>query len=150
MSLLEQLDADLKVALKSRDDLRVSVIRMVKASLKNKAIDKMAELTPDDVLSVLSSLCKQRRESIDQFTAAGRRDLADRETRELQILTAYLPRQLSEQEIDRLVRESITECSAASAGDIGKVMKCLMPKLKGQADGKIVNQRVKDLLSGRP
>lgn len=149
MSVQEQLDADLKAALKSRDELRVSVIRMIKASLKNKAIEKMADLNPDDVVSVLSSLSKQRRESIEQYSAVGRHDLAERETIELQILTAYLPRQLSPEEIDHLVRESLAECGAASPNDAGKVMKCLMPKLRGRADGRAVNLRVRELLAGQ-
>lgn len=147
--LQEQLDADLKEALKSRDDLKVSVIRMVKASLKNKAIEKMSQLDPDDVVSVLSSLCKQRRESIEQFTAGGRHDLAERETKELGILTGYLPRQLSAEEIDALVRQAAAESGATSPADVGKVMKSLMPKLKGQADGKAVNLRVREFLSSR-
>ena len=95
MAFLDDLNAVLKEALKSRDDLKVSVIRMVKASLKNKEIEKMSSLTDDEILSVLSTLAKQRRESIDLFSAAGRTDLADKETKELEIIQSYLPKQLS-------------------------------------------------------
>ncbi|HAK89503.1 MAG TPA: glutamyl-tRNA amidotransferase [Nitrospiraceae bacterium] len=146
-SLDKRLDSELKEALKARDALKVSVIRMIKASLKNKAIEKMAPLTDDDTLSVLSSFAKQRRESIEQFTAAGRTDLAGKEEKELQIVQSYLPRQLSPQEIDDIIRSAISECGASSPNDMGKVMKIVSPKTKGTADGKIVSQRVKELLS---
>ena len=146
-SLDKRLDAELKEALKARDELKVSVIRMIKASLKNKAIEKMAPLTDDDILSVLSHFAKQRRESIEQFTAAGRTDLAGKEEKELQIVQTYLPQQLSPQEIDDIIRSAISECGASSPNDMGKVMKIVSPKTKGTADGKIVSRRVKELLS---
>lgn len=143
---IEKLDAELKEALKSRDELKVSVIRMVKASLKNKSIEKMGPLTEDDILSVLSFLAKQRRESIEQFALAGRTDLAEKEKRELEIIQSYLPKQLSLHEIDEIIRSAIKECNASSPNDMGKVMKIVVPKTKGAADGKIVSQRVKELL----
>jgi uncharacterized protein YqeY len=143
----ESFDKDLKEALKSRDELKISVIRMIKASLKNKSIEKMGTLTDDDVLSVLSSLAKQRRESIEQFSAAGRTDLAEKEKKELEIVQAYLPKQLSPQELDEIILSAIKECNAASPNDMGKVMKIIAPKTKGAADGKIVSQRVRELLS---
>jgi len=146
-NITERLDAELKEALKSRDDLRVSVIRMVKASLKNKSIEKMGTLTDDDTLSVLSSLAKQRRESIEQFEKAGRTDLSEKEKKELEIIQSYLPKQLSPQEIDEIILSAIKECNATSPNDMGKVMKIVTPKTKGVADGKIVSQRVKELLS---
>lgn len=146
-STIEKLDAELKEALKSKDELKVSVIRMIKASLKNKSIEKMGTLTDDDILSVLSSMAKQRRESIEQFTSAGRADLAEKEKKELEIVQSYLPKQLSLQEIDEIIRSAIKECNASSSGDMGKVMKIVAPKTKGVADGKVVSQRVKELLS---
>lgn len=146
-NITERLDAELKEALKSRDDLRVSVIRMVKASLKNKSIEKMGTLTDDDTLSVLSSLAKQRRESIEQFEKAGRTDLSEKEKKELEIIQSYLPKQLSPQEIDEIILSAIKECNATSPNDMGKVMRIVTPKTKGVADGKIVSQRVKELLS---
>lgn len=147
MSVIERLDIELKEALKSRDELKVSVIRMIKASLKNKSIEKMGALTDDDVLSVLSSLAKQRRESIEQFTLAGRMDIASKEKKELEILQTYLPKQLSLQEIEEIILAAIKECSASSPSDMGKVMKIVTSKTKGAADGKVISQRVKELLS---
>ncbi|MDI6802003.1 MAG: GatB/YqeY domain-containing protein [Thermodesulfovibrionales bacterium] len=144
---LTRLDTELKEALKSRDELKVSVIRMMKASLKNKAIEKMGNLTDDDVISVMSSLAKQRRESIEQFTAAGRTDLAERENKELKIVQLYLPKQLSTDDLDELIRAAIKEAGASSPNDMGKVMKIVTPKTKGAADGRIVSQRVKELLT---
>ena len=147
MAFLDDLNAVLKEALKSRDDLKVSVIRMIKASLKYKEIEKMSSLTDADILSVLSTLAKQRRESIEQFSAAGRTDLADKETKELEIIRSYLPNQLSLSELDDIIRSAISESGATTLNDLGKVMKVLMPKVKGVADGKIVNLRVKEVLT---
>lgn len=147
MALTEQLDRELKEALKSKDDLKVSVIRMIKASLKNKAIEKMSTLTSDDEISVLSYLAKQRRESIEQFTLAGRTDLVEKEKKELEIIQSYLPKQLSQEEIDEIIYSAIKECNATSASDMGKVMKIVAPKIRGVADGKAVSERVKELLS---
>ena len=146
MAILDDLNSALKEAMKSRDEVRVSAIRMMKASLKNKEIEKMGNLSDEDVLQVLSTLAKQRRESIEQFSAAGRMDLAEKESRELEIITAYLPKQLSPEELDDVIRSAISESGAKSPGDMGKLMKVLMPKVKGAADGKIVNQRVRELL----
>ncbi len=147
VSTIEKLDAELKEALKSRDELKVSVIRMTKSSLKNKSIEKMATLTDDDILSVLSSLAKQRRESIEQFSLAGRTDLAEKEKKELEIIQTYLPKQLSSEELDEIILFAIKECNAVSPNDMGKVMKIVAPKTKGAADGKIVSQKVRELLT---
>jgi len=146
LAFLDDLNATLKEALKSRDEVKVSTIRMIKASLKNKEIEKTGSLTDDEILSVLSTLAKQRRESIEQFAAAGRQDLVAKESRELEIVQSYLPEQLSSDELDGIIRSAISESGATSVNDLGKVMKVLMPKVKGVADGKVVNQRVKDLL----
>ncbi len=147
MSILDKFDTELKEALKAGDALKLSVIRMLKASLKNKSIEKMGNLTDEDILSVLSSQAKQRKESIEQFTAAGRISLAEKEKKELEIIQSYLPSQLSLDELDSIILSAIQECGASSSNDIGKVMKIIMPKTKGVADGKIVNQRVRELLS---
>lgn len=149
MPILERIDAEIKEALKTGDALKLSVIRMLKASLKNKSIEKRSSLTDDDILSVLSSMAKQRRESIEQFTAAGRTDLAGKEAKELEIVQSYLPKQLTPEELDSIILSAITESSASSPADMGKVMKIVASKTKGVADGKIVNQRVKELLSSR-
>ena len=146
MSLLKRFDDDLKVALKASESTKVSVLRMVKAAAKNRQIEKGRELTDYEILSVLSTMAKQRRESIEQFTKGGRMDLAQNEERELTILQSYMPQQLSNDEIDRMIRDAISESSAKGSRDMGKVMRVLMPRIKGVADGKYVNERVKELL----
>jgi uncharacterized protein YqeY len=146
LSLLQKLDDDFKVALKTSDTLKVSVLRMAKAALKNKQIDKRGELTEDDIISVISTLSKQGRESIEQFSKGGREDLAEKERQELAILQSYLPEQLTAEELERIIIEAIKESSAEGIKDMGKVMRLVMPRVKGAADGKIVNQRVKDFL----
>jgi uncharacterized protein YqeY len=146
LAILDDLNSALKEAMKSRDEVRVSTIRMMKASLKNKEIEKMGDLTGEDVLQVLSTLAKQRRESIEQFSGAGRMELAEKESKELEIIKSYLPKQLSPEELDELIRSAISESGAKSPNDMGKLMKVLMPKVKGAADGKVVNQRVRELL----
>ncbi len=146
-TISHSLDAALKEALKARDELRLSVIRMIKASLKNKEIEKMGTLADDDVTSVLSTMAKQRRESIEQFTSAGRNDLAEKEKKELEVIQSYLPAQLLPGELDNIIIPSIRESNASSPADMGKVMKLVMPRIKGAADGKVVNQRVRELLS---
>lgn len=146
MSLLQKFDDHLKLALKASDRLKVSVLRMAKAALKNMQIDKRGELTEEDIISVISTLAKQRRESIEQFSKAEREDLAEKERQELLILQSYLPKQLTTEELDAIIVETIEETSSKGIEDFGKVMRLVMPRVKGAADGKIVNQRVKDLL----
>jgi uncharacterized protein YqeY len=146
MSLQQRLDDDLKVAMKSSDNLKTSALRMVKAAIKNKQIEKMRELSEEEIISVISTLSKQRRESIELFSKGGREDLAEKEKRELSILQSYLPSQLTPEELDRLIIDAIKEASAEGVKDIGKVMRILMPRLKGSADGKVVNQRLIELL----
>jgi len=146
MSLHQRLDDDLKRAIKSSDKLKTSVLRMVKAAIKNRQVEKQRELSEEEIISVILTLSKQRRESIELFSKGGREDLADKEKQEISILQAYLPGQLTQEELDRLIIESIQESSAEGVKDIGKVMRLLMPKVKGTADGKMVNQRVKELL----
>jgi uncharacterized protein YqeY len=146
MSLHQKFDDDLKRAIKSSDKLKTSVLRMVKAALKNREVEKQRELSEEEIISVILTLSKQRRESIELFSKGGREDLADKEKQEISILQAYLPSQLTQEELDRLIIESIQESSAVGVKDIGKVMRLLMPKVKGTADGKMVNQRVKELL----
>jgi uncharacterized protein len=146
MSFLQKLDDDLKVSLKASDSLKVSVLRMAKAALKYRQIDKGEELSEGEMISVISSLSKQRRESIELFSKGGREDLAEKERQELAILQSYLPEQVPEKELDRIIAEAIKESSAAGIKDIGKVMKFVMPRLKGSADGKLINQKVKEFL----
>jgi uncharacterized protein YqeY len=146
MSLLQKIDDDLKRALKESDSLKVSVLRLAKAALKNKQIDKQEELSDDEIISTLSTLSKQRRESIELFSKGGREDLAEKERQELAILQSYLPKQLTPEELDAVIAEVIKESSASGLREIGKVMRLVMQRVKGAADGKIVNQRVKELL----
>jgi len=146
MPLLQKLDDDLKVAMKASESLKVSVLRMAKAALKYRQIEKGEVLSDEDILSVLSGLSKQRRESIEQFSKGGREDLAEKERQELSILQWYLPQQLTQEEIDHIIVEAIRESSAGGIKDMGKVMHLIMPRMKGAADGKVVSQRVKDIL----
>jgi hypothetical protein len=146
MSLLRKLDDDLKTSLKASDTLRVSVVRMAKSAIKYREIDKGSELSDDDIIAVLSTLAKQRRESIEMFAKGEREDLAEKERQELGILQSYLPQQLAPEELDGIILEAIRESSAQGTQDMGRVMRLVMPKVKGVADGKTVNQRVKELL----
>lgn len=146
MSLTSQIDSDLKVAMKSSNKAAISTLRLVKSALKYKQIEKGEDLTDDDVVSVLSSLVKQRRDSIEQYEKAGRDDLATVEKTEIEVIQQYLPSQLSDEEIDAVVRETIAELGASGQKDIGNVMKAVMPKVKGRADGKKVNAAVSKLL----
>jgi hypothetical protein len=147
MSLLKRLDEDLKAAMKRSESIRLSALRMAKAAIKNVQIDKGRELSDEEILSVLASMAKQRRESIEQFSRGGREELAEKERQELAVLQSYMPAQLSPDAIDALILQAIQESSARSEADMGRVMKLLMPKIKGVADGKWVNTRVKELLS---
>jgi len=146
MSLLQKLDGDLKTALKQSDKLRLSAIRLVKAAVKNKQIEKGRDLSDEEILSVISSLAKQSRESIEQFAKGGREDLAEQERRELSVLQSYMPEPLSPAEIDSIILQAIQESSAKGEKDMGRVMRILMPRVKGVADGKMVNGRVRELL----
>jgi uncharacterized protein YqeY len=146
MSLQQRLDGDLKAAMKSSDSLKTSVLRMVKAAIKNKQVEKRKDLSDEEIISVLSTLTKQRRESIDLFSKGGREDLAEKERQELAMLQLYLPGQLSPEDLDKIIIEAINESSAEGVKDIGKVMRLIMPRVQGAADGKVVNQRVKELL----
>lgn len=149
MSFLQKLDDDLKTALKASDGLKVSVLRMAKSALQYRQIDKGGDLSEEDISAVLSTLAKQRRESIEQFSKGGREDLAEKERLELSVLQSYLPKQLTPGELDAVIIEAIKETSAEGVKDMGKVMRLVMSNAKGAADGKIVNQRVKDLLEKR-
>jgi hypothetical protein len=146
MTLLQRLDGDLKTALKESDKLKLSAIRMVKAAVKNQQIEKGRDLSDEEIQSVISTLAKQRRESIEQFSKGRREDLADQERRELAVLQSYMPEQLSPAELDKIILQAIDESSAEGEKDMGKVMKVLMPRVRGVADGKVVNNRVRELL----
>jgi uncharacterized protein len=147
MTLNEQIGADITAAMKAKDAARLSALRMLKAAVMNKGVEKGRDLEDAEVLQVVSSLVKQRRDSIEQFTKAGRTDLVDKETVEVGILERYLPPAATAEEIDAAVAAAITESGATSPKDMGKVMKAVMPKLAGKnADGKAVNEAVRRAL----
>ena len=148
MSLLQKLDEDLKTALKKSDKLKLSVLRMAKAAVKNQQIDKGRELQDEEILAIFSTLAKQRRESIEQFSKGGRDDLVQQESRELLVLQSYMPVQLSVEELNVMILQAIKESSAETEADMGKVMRILAPRIKGVADGKWVNNRVREILGG--
>jgi len=147
MSLGERLNEDMKLAMKSHAKFKLSVIRMVRAAIKNLEIEQRRPLDDQEVLDILSREIKQRRDSLQEFEKAGREDLAEAVKAEIAILIEYLPQQLTEEEVKSIVQQTIQEVGASSKADMGKVMSALMPKVKGRADGKIVNQAVQHLLS---
>jgi uncharacterized protein YqeY len=146
MGLREQIDSDVKAALKSGAKATVSTLRMLSAALKNKQIDKRRPLTEEEVVETIRSLIKQRRDSIEQFTKGNRPDLADKETAEVAVLEAYLPAQMSREELEAMVRTAVTQANAQGARDMGKVMKALIPMVAGRADGKLLSELVKNAL----
>lgn len=146
MSLLEQLDQDMKSALKNKEKTKLSVIRMLRSSIKKEEIDKRHALNDDEVLEVIVREIKQRKDSLSQYENAGREDLAQKEKEEIEILESYLPEQLSEEEVRSLVQQVIQEVGATSKADMGKVMGAIMPKVKGKADGRVINRLVQELL----
>jgi uncharacterized protein YqeY len=158
MDILKKINEDLVASMKSKEEgsgLRTSTLRMMKSSIKNAEIAKRGkgELTEEDILGVLSSMVKQRKESVEQYLKANRNDLAEKENKEIEIIQKYLPEQLSSEEVDEIIKSTIQvvatrnrEAGIADMKDMGRLMKELMPKLKGKADGKLVSQRVKEIL----
>ena len=149
MSLLAELNQDIKTAMKSRDKERLSVLRMIKSSLLNEEIAKGSELNSDEELTVLAREKKQRNESLEEFTKADRQDLVSKLENEIVIVDEYLPQQLSQEEVAALVKEAVQQTGASSMADMGKVMGALMPKVKGKADGNIVSSLVKSELQNK-
>lgn len=144
MNLKDQIIADLTAAMKAKDADTLSTLRMVKANLMNRQIEKGGELTDDEVTKALQSLVKQRRDSIEQYETAGRAELAAKEASEIAVIEKYLPQAASAEEIDAAVAAAISETGASSMKDMGLVMKAAMAKLAGKmADGKAVNETVK-------
>ncbi len=162
MSLKEKIQADTKKAMQARDQLKVSVLRMLMAAVFNKEkekraklsksgedlekLDKLSKLTDEETTEVISSEAKKRKDSIEQYEKGNRQDLADQEKKELKILVSYLPEQMPEEEISKLVKEKIEELGASGPKDTGKVMGALMTQLKGKADGNLVNKIVQEEL----
>ena len=149
MTLNEQITADITAAMKAKDAPRLSALRMLKAAVMNKGVEKGRDLDDGEVLQVVTSLVKQRRDSIEQFAKGGRTDLVDKETAEVRVLEHYLPPAASAEDIDAAVSAAIAETGASSPKDIGKVMKAVMPRLAGKnADGRVVNETVRRKLGG--
>ena len=146
MSLLEQLTSDMKEAMKAKDKVTLGVVRMVKSSVSNEQIKLGHDLTADEELAVLSREMKQRVEEMESYKDADRADLAEEIQGQIDVLKRYMPAQMSEEEVVAIVKETIAEVGASSKADLGKVMGALMPKVKGKADGKLVNTTVQSLL----
>ncbi|EZP76198.1 hypothetical protein H839_13014 [Parageobacillus genomosp. 1] len=148
MSLLNRLNDDMKQAMKSREKEKLSVLRMLKAALQNEAIKLgKSELSEDEELTVLSRELKQRKDSLQEFENAGRADLVEKTKAEIEIVQSYMPKPLTEEELLEIVKQTIAEVGASSKADMGKVMGAIMPKVKGKADGSLVNKLVQQQLS---
>ncbi len=147
MNLLDRLTVDMKEAMKNKEKQRLSVIRMVKSALQNEAIKLGKELTEDEALTVLNRELKQRKDSLHEFEKASRQDLVEKVREEVVILTAYMPEQLSDEEVAEIVKQTIQEVGASSKADMGKVMGAIMPKVKGKAEGSVINRLVQQYLS---
>ncbi len=162
MSLKEKINQDYKDAFKAKEEKKVSVLRMLNAAIKNRELEKrtkliktvteeaelakQSQLTDEETLAVIGSEAKRRKDSIEQFKQGGRPKMAAAEEAELNILSVYLPEQIGEDEVKKIIKEAIAESGAAGSADIGKVMKVLMPRVKGKADGGLVNKLVKEEL----
>lgn len=148
MSLRERINEDMKQAMRAKEAERLLVVRLLLAAIKQREVDERITLTDADIVAVVEKMLKQRRDSIAQFQAGGRQDLVDKEQVEVQVLSAYMPQALSEQEIEQAVSEAIAAAGAKSAQDMGKVMAQLKPKLAGRADMAKVSALVKTRLVG--
>ena len=146
MSLKDKLMQDLKAAMKEKDKIRKSVITMVRASIKQYEVDNRIEIKDEEILELISKQLKQRRDAIPEFEKGNRQDLIEEYQKEIEILLDYLPKQLTEDEITEIVKETIKELGVEGPKYMGKVMGALMPKVKGKADGKLVSKVVKELL----
>lgn len=146
MNLSERLNDDMKQAMKSQEKFKLTTIRMVRAAIKNLEIDLKRPLEDSEVLDILSREIKQRKDSLQEFDKAGRDDLAKDVAAEIEIISVYLPQQLTEEEIKVIVQQTIQETGASSKAEMGKVMSALLPKVKGRADGKLVNTFVQQFL----
>ena len=152
MSIAEKITSDMTLAMKARDEHRLGTLRMVKSAIKNKEIDKRAALTDQETLAVLSTLIKQRKDSIEQFTKGGRLEMADKEAAEIIVIEGYLPKAASEADIAAGVKATIAEMGAPTMKDMGTVMKNAMAKFNAagmRVDGKVVSELVKKELAGK-
>lgn len=147
MGLAERLQQDMKSALKNKEKEKLSTIRMVRAAIKKAEIDQKGPLNDEQIIEVIMREVKLRKDAIQEFEKAGRQDLVEKEKAELQVLETYLPEPLTEEELTGLIQETIQQLGVTSKKDIGKVMKTVLPKVKGRAEGRVVNQIVQKLLN---
>ena len=147
MTIFERLTEDMKTAMKAGDKERLSTIRLLRGQLKNAMIDKKDDLSEEEEIAILSNAAKKRRESIEAYGKAGRDDLVEKEKKELEVIQSYLPQPLSPEELEEIVDQAIAEANAQTMKDMGRVMGLIMPKVKGRADGKHINEMVRSKLS---
>jgi len=147
MSLEERLVEEMKQAMKSSEKLKLSAIRMIRSALKNKEIELRKKLEDEEIVKVIQAMVRKGEESVEQFQTGGRMDLVEKERSEIEIMKSFLPQPISQEEILKIIDQSIQETQASSLKDLGKVMKSVMPKIGGKADGKLINQLVKERLS---
>jgi uncharacterized protein YqeY len=144
--LKTRIQDDVKEAMRARDSARLGVLRMISAEIKQREVDERIQLNDEQVIAVLTRMVKQHQDSIEQYRSAGRQDLVDKEAFELEIIASYLPPALPEEELLRLIEQSIAESGASSPKDMGKVMAILKPRIQGRADMAVVSARVKERL----
>ncbi len=152
MSISEKVQKDMTEAMRARDERRLSALRMVKAALKNREIEKRGKLDDNEEMQVLSSLIKQRKDSVEQFTKGGRQELADKEAAEIKLIESYLPQAVGESDIETVVRAKVAEMGSPTLKDMGAVMKAVMAHFQssgGRVDGKLVSEIVKRQLAGK-
>lgn len=149
MSLLDTLKKDMISAMKAKDKDTLSVVRMLKASVQNEQIKVGHDLTPDEENALMAKEYKQRKDSLAEFEKGGRQDLVDATQKEMAVVAKYMPKQMTADEVQKVVEETINEVNAESMNDFGKVMGAIMPKVKGKADGKVVNETVKKVLQSK-
>ena len=147
MTLLEQLSKDMVEAMKSKDSFTLGVIRMAKGAIQLEAINKKKDLTDEDIVSVIAKQIKMRNDSVNEFTKAGRTDLAEQNKKEIEILNKYMPEQLSSDEVHKIIDEAFAKVNPTSSKDMGLIMKEVSPKLKGKADMSMVNAIIKEKLT---
>lgn len=147
MDINARINEEMVAAAKAKDKIKLSSIRMLKTALHNKEIDAMRPLNEMEIMQVLAALVKQRKDSIEQFAKGGRQDLVDKEEAEMKVLQSFMPEQMSDEDVEALIKKAIAEVGAVSVKDMGKVMKIVMPQITGKADGKAAGEKVKALLS---
>ena len=147
MDINKKINEEMVSAAKAKDKIRLSAVRMIKTALHNKEIELIRPLNETETMQLLSVMVKQRKDSIEQFAKGGRTDLVEKEEAELKVVQEFLPAQMSDEEVENLIKKAIAEAGAVSVKDMGKVMKILMPLITGKADGKAAGEKVKTLLS---